>query len=104
MSAWTPCRVRERGQLLIALRLGQSVQGPPDLGEIIESAPVTSVLPQPHLEGFAVRGADLLAIQAPSPFSGLLVDLGASAQFDDVTHQPSPRSRARRRVSPGRAC
>src|ERR1700678_4160318 len=101
MSRRTPRRVRERGEFLIALGLAQTVQGPPDLGKLFKSPSVTSVLPQPRLEGFAVRGADLIAIQAPGPFSGLLIDLGARAQFDDVTHQPSPRSRARRRVSPG---
>ena len=95
-----PRRPGEARRFLIARGLPQAVERPPDPGEFVESPPVPRVLPEPGIECFVIRRADLVAVQAPGPFRRLFVDFGPRAQFDDVTHEPSPRSRARRRVSP----
>ena len=71
----------------------QALQRAPYRGQLRHRAPMTRILAQPGFERLPVGGVARRRVHAPYPRRRLLVDVGARAQFHDLTHSPSPTSR-----------
>src|SRR6185437_14340712 len=87
------------GEVLIRLPLSQPVEHTPGAAQFLERAPMPGVLPEPCLELVTLAGSEAAGIEAPGPNGGLVLDLGARLQSDDLAHLDSPSLTRRRNGS-----